>query len=133
MSPASYLAAPPRVAVRDCSTGVTISPVADWGIWGALIVGALACAAGLAFVVVRGLQGWRDLKRARRRLFKALDDLAVKGEETAEKTAALGDTAEIEESVTRLRRSLAQLAVLREAADEAQETFGRFAAVMPRK
>ncbi|MBV8257002.1 MAG: hypothetical protein JOZ56_01965 [Actinobacteria bacterium] len=107
--------------------------MADWGIWGALIVGALACAAGLAFVVVRGLQGWRDLKRARRRLFKALDDLAVKGEETAEKTAALGDTAEIEESVTRLRRSLAQLAVLREAADEAQETFGRFAAVMPRK
>jgi hypothetical protein len=37
------------------------------------------------------------------------------------------------EHVARLRRSLARLAVLREAVAEAQETFGRFATVMPRR
>jgi 3-deoxy-D-manno-octulosonic-acid transferase len=105
----------------------------DWAVWGALILGALAIGGGIAFLVVRALQGWRDFKRARRHLFKALDDLAAKGEQTADKAASLGDTAELEESVGRLRRSLAQLAVLREAMDEAQETVGRFAFVMPRK
>jgi len=117
----------------DCSTAVTIRPVWDWGIWGALIAGALALGGGVAFVVVRALQGWRDFKRARRHLFKALDDLTAKGEATADKAAALGDTAELEASVGRLRGSLAQLAVLRAALAEAQDTFGRFAAVMPRK
>jgi hypothetical protein len=54
--------------------------------------------------------------------------------ETANKAAAVGDeTAELQESLGRLRVSLAKLAVLRAALDEAEITFGRVAAVVPRK
>jgi len=105
----------------------------DWAVWGALIASALAVSGGFAFLVVRALQGWRDFKRTRRHLFKALDDLAAKGEAAADKAASLGDTEELEASVGRLRLSLAQLAVLREAVGEAQGVVGRVAAVMPRK
>jgi hypothetical protein len=105
----------------------------DWAIWGALAAGGVAVGAALAFAAVRALRGWRDFKRARRHLFRALDELGAKGERAAGAAAALGDSEELQASVGRLRRSLAQLAVLRAAVDEAQETFGRFAAVMPRK
>ncbi len=105
----------------------------DWAIWGALIVGAGVVGGAIVFALVRALQGWRDFKRARRHLFRALDELAVKGEQTADRAASLGDTEELHASIERLRNSLAQLAVLRAALEEAQETFGRFAAVMPRR
>jgi predicted nuclease with TOPRIM domain len=105
----------------------------DWAVWGALIAAAIALAAAVVSAVVRTLQGWRDLKRTRRHLFRALEELAAKGEETAEKAASLEDTEELDASLARLRRSLARAAVLRQAATEAEETFGRFAAVMPRK
>jgi 3-deoxy-D-manno-octulosonic-acid transferase len=105
----------------------------DWAVWGALIAGALAVGGALALLVVRSLRAWRDLKRSRRHLFRSLDDLAVKGEATAEKAASAGETEELQRSLVHLRRSLAQLAVLREAMDEVQDTFGRLGAVMPRK
>ena len=65
MSPASYLAAPPRVA------GVIVAPLStivhvNWAIYGALIAAFLAIAAAAAFLFVRTLQGWRALKRLRR-------------------------------------------------------------------
>jgi hypothetical protein len=105
----------------------------DWAIWGALAAGFLAATGGLAFLVVRTLQAWRDFKRVRRHVFKGLDDLAAKGELTAEKAAAAAETEELERSVARLRGSLARFAVLRAALDEAQETFARPFAFLPRK
>lgn len=105
----------------------------DWAIWGALAAGFVAAAGGLVFFVVRSLQAWRDFKRVRRHLFKGLDDIAAKGEQTAEKAAALGETEEMGQTLTRLRRTLAQFAVLRAALGEAQDTFGRVAAFVPRK
>jgi hypothetical protein len=105
----------------------------DWAIWVALILGGLALAGALAFLVVRALQAWRDFKRTRRHLFRALDRLSAAGEETAEKAAAAGESEELQRSVARLRSSLAQLAVLREAVGEAQATVGRVTALVPRK
>jgi len=104
----------------------------DWSIWGALIVGGIALAGGTALLVVRILQVWRDAKRVRRRLFRGLDELAAKGEVTTEKIAIAGDAEELQRSLLRLRRSLAQLAVLRQAMDEAQSTFALIRAIAPR-
>jgi uncharacterized membrane protein YcjF (UPF0283 family) len=132
MSPASYLAAPPRVAKADSSTIDTIAPV-DWAVYGALAAGFLAVSAAIAFLVVRVLQAWRTLKRLRRHSARELDRLADLGEQTAEKAAAAGDTTALTESLARLRVTLARFAVLRAALDEATDAVTRVTAVYPRK
>ena len=105
----------------------------DWTIWTALIVGALAVLAALGFLGVRILQGWRTLKRFRRHLSKELAQLAEAGERTAEAAARATDTTELDQSLSRLRVTLARFAVLREALDEATGAVGPLAAVYPRK
>jgi len=105
----------------------------DWTIWTALIVGALAVLAALGYLGVRILQGWRTLKRFRRHLGRELAQLAEAGERTAEAAGRATDTTEVDQSLSRLRVTLARLAVLREALDEATGAFGRLAAVYPRK
>jgi site-specific recombinase len=106
----------------------------DWAVWGALIVAFVAGIAALALLVVRILQAWRDLKRTRRRSVRRLEQFAAKSEATAERLATAGDTVELQESLARLRDSLARLAVLRDALDEAAEdTVDRVVAFMPRK
>jgi hypothetical protein len=132
MSPASYLAAPPRVARGNCSTVVTILPV-DWAVYGALIAGFLAILGALVFLGVRVLQAWRGLKRLRRHTAKELDRLAQLGEETARKAETAGDTAELDRSLARLRVTLARFNVLRAALDEATDVVTRVTAVYPRK
>ena len=105
----------------------------DWAIWGALIFAALAGTAAFALLVKRALGAWRDVKDARRDVVRRLDDLAARVEATAERVAAAGETEELQESVGRLRVSLAQLAVLRAALDDAHDTVGRVTAYLPRK
>ena len=105
----------------------------DWTIWTALIVGAFAVLAALGYLGVRILQGWRTLKRFRRHLGKELAQLAETGERTAEAAARATDTTELDQSLSRLRVTLARFAVLREALDEATGAFGRLTAVYPRK
>jgi hypothetical protein len=105
----------------------------DWAVWAALSAGGLAVAGGLVLVAVRSLQAWREFKRARRHVFRALDALLARAEELAESAAEAADLTNVQPSLARLRVSLARLAVLRQAAGEAQETFGRIAAVVPRK
>jgi hypothetical protein len=105
----------------------------DWAIYAAHAVGFLAVAAGLGFLVVRVLDAWRAFKRLRRHLGRELDRLADLGERTAENAARATDTSELDASLARLRIALARFALLREAIDEATGTFGRFAAVYPRK
>jgi uncharacterized membrane protein YcjF (UPF0283 family) len=91
----------------------------DWLVYAALIVGALAILGGLALLAVRVLQTWRSFRRLRRHVFRDLDRVAEKVEATLDKMEAAADTAELDASVARLRTSLAQLALLREAVDEA--------------
>jgi hypothetical protein len=105
----------------------------DWAIWSALIVAGLVGIAALVRLVVRALAAWRDFDDTRRDVVRRLDELATKGEETAERVAAAGDTIELQESLGRLRVSLAQLAVLRAALGEADDTFARVSSFVPRK
>jgi hypothetical protein len=104
----------------------------DWAIYGALFLGGLSSAAAAAFLVVRGLRAWRDLKRFQRHLGKELDRLAGLGEQTVQKLETAADTHELNESLSRLRRTLARFAVLRASLDESLDAFRRLTAVFPR-
>ena len=132
MSPASYLAAPPRVAGGIVAPRSTIVHV-DWAIDGALIFGGIAVVAAAALLAVRALQGWRALKRFRRHLGRSLHDLADKAEHTGEIVEHVSDQRELENALARLRRTLATFAVLRAAADEVTQSLTRVTAVYPRK
>src|SRR3954462_4774193 len=126
MSPASYLAAPPRAVagiVAAVFRAATIPGVWDWAIYAALIVGFLAVAGALAQLAVRALAGWRSLKRLRRGIARELGHLADLGEATADKPAPAPAPAKLDGSLSRLRVALAQVAVLRSAIDEAQDVF----------
>jgi len=106
----------------------------DWAIWCALIVVAGAGIAALALFAVRARQAWRAARDTPQNVLRRLDEFSRKAEAVAEKIAAAGDaTVELEGSIERLRISLAQLAVLRAALDEATGTVGRVAAYLPRK
>jgi hypothetical protein len=107
----------------------------NWAIYGALIVGFLAGSAAIAYLAVRALAAWRALKRLRRGVGRELERLADLGEATADKleTVTVTDTAKFESSLSRLRVDLARFAVLRQALDETQDAFKRFAFVYPRK
>jgi predicted nuclease with TOPRIM domain len=104
----------------------------DWAIYGALLVGALATGGAAALLVVRGLRAWRDLKRFRRQLGRELERLADLGEATTQKLEKATSTAELEESLSRLRVTLARFAVLRASLDESLDAFRRLTAVYPR-
>jgi hypothetical protein len=105
----------------------------DWAIWAAFIVVGLAGIAALGLFAVRTLEAWRALKETRSAVVGGLDGFAAQAEAVADKLAVGADTAELQESLGRLRLSLARLAVLRAAIDEADETFGRAIAIVPHK
>jgi hypothetical protein len=132
MSPASYLAAPPRVAGGIVAPRSTIVHV-GWVVYGALIFSGISVVAATAFVVVRVLRGWRTLKRFRRHLGRSLQDLADKAEHTGEIVERVSDQRELENTLAHLRVGLATFAVLRTAVDEVSESLTRVAAVYPRK
>jgi hypothetical protein len=104
----------------------------DWAIYGTLIAGFVAIAAGAGFLVVRALDTWRMLKRFRRSLETELERVTELADAAAEK-AERSDQQRLDASIVRLRGGLAQLSVLLGALDEVGETFGRIAAVYPRK
>jgi hypothetical protein len=105
----------------------------DWAIWAALILVAVAGIAALGLLALRLRDAWRSFDETRRTMIRGLDSLATNAGAVAEKAAVAGDFAELEESVGRLRVSLAQLAVLRGALDEARVTFKPVTAFLPRK
>ena len=105
----------------------------NWAVYGSLIAGFLAVSGAIAFVVVRILQGRRTLKRFRRQMAKELARLAALGEQTVERVETVTDNAQLDESLGRLRITLARFAVLRAALDEATDGFTRVTAVYPRK
>jgi hypothetical protein len=106
----------------------------DWGIWGALIVVVVAGLAALVLCALRVREAWRTARDTPQDVLRRLDEFSRKAEAVAEKIAAASDaTVELEGSIERLRISLAQLAVLRAALDEATGTVGRVAAYLPRK
>jgi hypothetical protein len=104
----------------------------DWTIYGALIAGFLALAYASAHLVVRSLQTFRSFKQFVRHLALSLERLADASERASAAAERAGDLTALDVALRRLGVSLAELAVLREALDEANETFGRLAVVIPR-
>jgi hypothetical protein len=134
MSPASYLAAPPRDAASIVAPDDTIAGVWDWIVWAALAVAVLAGVGALARLVVVTLRAWRDLKRSRRAVFKELDRVAAAAETAGTHATALGgDSERLSRSLASLAASRRRLAVLQSALDEATDAVGRVASVYPRK
>ena len=105
----------------------------DWAVWAALIVVGLAGIAALALLAVRTLEAWRAVKKTHAAVVGGLDGFAARAEAVADTLAVGADTAELQESLGRLRLSLARLAVLRAAIDEADDTFGRTITIVPYK
>jgi hypothetical protein len=105
----------------------------DWTIYGALIVGFLAIAIGAARLFTHMREMWRSFRRLRGGLAVELARLAEVSEKTSATAERVGDQEQLNESLARLRVSLAQFAVLQSAIDEATDTVGRITAVVPRK
>ena len=79
----------------------------------------------MVVVLVRVRDALRNGKRVYARAVESLDALTANAELTAAKAERVGDNSrELEESVARLRRSIAQLAVLRGALADLDESFG---------
>jgi hypothetical protein len=103
----------------------------DWAIWAALVLATMAGIAAFALLVVRSLEALRTFKQTRGAVVGGLDEFAVRAGAVADKLDAAGNTAELQESVGRLRVSLARLDVLRAALDEVDGTAGRVTAFRP--
>ena len=133
MSPASYLAAPPRVAKVDCSTLVTIRSMADWALYAAVILAVLSAISALAYSITQMLHAWRAVKGLRRNTLREVDRLVGHAEKAAAKAEHAADSTLLQTKLARLRITLARFAVLRQALDEVSGTVDRVTAVYPRK
>lgn len=105
-----------------------------WLVWIALAVGVLATAGGATRAGLRGWVGWKTLGSVMASVTGAIEEIATKAAATAEHaTATVERGAEIAAANERLQQSLAELQVLRNAADRAQGTLGWLSALRPRK
>ena len=100
----------------------------------ALIVSGIVVVGATVHLVRRGL----DLYRAFRNSGGAIGEGTLKIAEAAEQTAAKAErlaegTGQMADAVERLQRSQAQLAVLRQAIRDVQDSVGRLTALAPRK
>ena len=80
--------------------------------------------AALIVLVLRVRDALRRVKAFRSGVVKTLGAITAKAELAAAKAESAGDTRELQESVARLRRSIAQLAVLRAALERADTELG---------
>src|SRR5437764_13408479 len=106
MSPASYLAAPPRVA-----SGIVAD--VDWAVYAALIAGIVTVTLGIVHLVRHTLAAWRAFKRLQRELATSLEHLAASAEKTGLAAERVSDQQRLEASLARLNRSLKVFNVLR--------------------
>jgi hypothetical protein len=105
-----------------------------WLVWIALAVGVLATIGGAAHAARRGWRGWKTLGSVMSSITGALEEVATKAAATAEHaTVTVERGSEITAANERLQRSLAELHVLRNAANRAQEPLGWLSALRPRK
>jgi hypothetical protein len=108
MSPASYLTAPPRVAVAEYSTGASILPIALF--WFSLTFALVAGVAAMVFLVIRALQLWRMTRVFMFNAAGAVEVLSASADALAARAPA--DTLPLQRSAERLRGSSAQLRIL---------------------
>jgi hypothetical protein len=108
MSPASYLTAPPRVAVAEYSTGASILPIALF--WFSLTFALVAGVAAAVFLVVRAVQFWRMTRVFMFNAAGAAEVLSASAEALSARAPA--DTLPLQRSAERLQGSSAQLRIL---------------------
>ena len=99
----------------------------------ALAVFLVAVVGGAAFVTVRALRFLRALKAVRRAIFDGLERVADAADRVAERAAGLTADDALPQTVARLRRTSAQLAVLRAALAEVQDSIAAVTVWYPRK
>ena len=158
MSPASYLTAPSRDAARIVAPAPSESAAQSSGkrfgkpetstaattrryhagvataVWIALAFLLVALVATPAVAGLRALKTWRSLRSFAGAIAAALDDVMDKGTAAEEHATALTANAErLAKATEHLQASLAQLALLRSAADEARATVARFRGAVPTK
>ncbi|MDX6479687.1 MAG: hypothetical protein QOG85_197 [Gaiellaceae bacterium] len=92
----------------------------DWAVWGALLVAICSGIAGIVLAAVRAREALRSIKGARSRTVDILDALEARAELVAVKAESATATHELQQSVIRLRTSLARLAILRDATAEVE-------------
>ena len=95
----------------------------DWAVWGALVVAICSGVTAMVLVLRRTRDAVRSVKSVQSRAVASLRALETKAELAAAKAERAGDTRELEESVARLRGSIAQLAILRAALADVGEKF----------
>jgi uncharacterized membrane protein len=103
-------------------------------VWIALLVLVAATIWAVVHVFAQARAAWRQFKTFGR----VLDETASTVEASADRLAATSDTfgsdfPRLEASLERLRRDLARLAVLRQAVQDARDSFGWILALYPRK
>ena len=129
MSPASYLAAPPRVARAKDS--IRHMP---WWTWVALgiFVASLIAASVIGVLMILTL---RSLQTTSERLAAAMEDLAARGEALERRTAEASDNVEsAEPHFEHLRVTLDRFSVLTWALGDVAKTIGELrSAVLVRK
>ena len=104
----------------------------EWLIYAALIAAFVEVVAAAARLVVRVSHTWRGFKRLRRQLVKELDRLTLAADMLAAKAEKTGDMERLDESLARLRVSLARVQVIRNAMDEVEALVERVAFFYPR-
>ena len=134
MSPASYLAAPPRVAACRIANGRWYDRRVPWWTWIAIGVFAVAAAGGAAGAVVLAVRVFRSLRAFGRTAESALERLTEATGELDRRSEHLsGRSAELDASLGRLRTSLAGFSVLVWALRDALAFVGRLRAAVPSK
>jgi len=98
-----------------------------------LIVFVVGVVSGVAVAGTRGLGAWRAFKSFKRNAADAMVETAARIEQLEARTAASSDrAARLAAAQAQLQRSLAEAAVIRQAADEVNALVERIRLVAPR-
>src|SRR4051812_47323716 len=112
MSPASYLAAPPRVAALSIALPDTLRPML-WLVWLSLVFLVAVLALGAWHVVREAFAFWRTFSAFNALMGRAAEVLGRRADEASRKAAAAGDqTVRLNEALERLSRSTAYAHVI---------------------
>ena len=121
MSPASYLTAPPRDAASIVAPSARETVVTMPGMslltWVSLLFLVVAVVGSIAYAASRGLRTWRTFRRFSRTTSAAIGGVLETAAEAERHAAAFTEgTQRLNEALTRLEQSRAELAVIQAAA-----------------
>src|SRR4051794_7881501 len=104
-----------------------------WVYLAALAIGVAAIVVAAVRVTRHALATWRYLRTTQTAIYESLDRLADAADRVAERMERTSPDETLAPALTRLRRSNAQLAVLRAALAEVQDSVAAVTGWYPRK